>query len=116
MLYYSLKIIISAVLILFITEISKKSTLLGAVFASMPLISVLSFIWIYVETKSIEKISSLSINIFWLALPSLTFLILLPVLLKNKMPFIPALLISLFLMVISYFLMNCLLKKIGVQF
>lgn len=64
--YYILKVLLSAILIVAITEIAKKSTLMGGILASIPLVSVLAFIWIYVETKNIEIISSLSISVFWL--------------------------------------------------
>lgn len=80
--YYILKVLLSAILIVAITEIAKKSTLMGGILASIPLVSVLAFIWIYVETKNIEIISSLSISVFWLVVPSLILFISLPIFLK----------------------------------
>ena len=66
MIYYALKVFISALLIVAIAEISKRSSLLGSLLASIPLVSVLAIIWIYVDTKDVEKISALSSSIFWL--------------------------------------------------
>ena len=62
--YYVIKVLISAILIVVISEISKRNSLIGAILASIPLVSVLSFIWIYLDTKNIETISKLSISIF----------------------------------------------------
>ena len=46
--YYVIKVLISAILIVAISELSKRSSLIGAILASIPFVSVLAFIWIYV--------------------------------------------------------------------
>ena len=46
--YYIIKILISAILIVGISELSKRSSLIGAILTSIPFVSVLAFIWIYV--------------------------------------------------------------------
>ncbi|HRT59301.1 MAG TPA: DUF3147 family protein, partial [Candidatus Syntrophosphaera sp.] len=79
--YYVIKVLVSAALIVLVSEISKRSTILGAVLASIPLVSFLAILWIYLETKDTAKIATLSTEIFWLVLPSLVFFILFPVLL-----------------------------------
>jgi hypothetical protein len=53
--YYIIKILISAILIVGISELSKRSSLIGAILASIPFVSVLAFIWIYVDTKNVER-------------------------------------------------------------
>lgn len=116
MLFYVIKVIVTAVIIVIISEISKRSSLIGGILASIPLISFLSFIWIYVETKSTEKIAILSSNIFWLVLPSLSLFILLPVLLRKNINFWLALLISSTVMFILYYGMVFLLNKFNVKF
>lgn len=114
MLYYITKVIISSVIIVIVSELSKRSTLLGSIFASMPLVSILAFIWLYHDTKSKEQVSELSNGIFWLVIPSLSMFILLPILLK-KMDFLPALFISVAIMVVFYFLMVFILGKFGIR-
>jgi hypothetical protein len=76
--YYILKVIVSAVLIVLVSEIAKKSALMGAVIASIPIVSLLAFVWLYLETKNVGQIAALSSNIFWLVLPSLILFLLLP--------------------------------------
>ena len=68
--YYLLKVIISAGLIVLVSEVSKRSSFIGAIFASIPLVSFLAILWMYFETKDTGKIAELSIDIFWLVLPS----------------------------------------------
>lgn len=111
--YYILKVLLSALLIVAITEIAKKSILMGGILASIPLVSVLAFIWIYVETKNIETISNLSISIFWLVTPSLILFISLPIFLKY-INFYLSLLCSIGLTAIGYYVMILALKKYGI--
>ena len=97
-----IKIIISALLIWAISEVSRRFTFWGAVFASVPLISVISFIWIYLETRDIAKITKLSYSVFWLVIPSLVLFLTLPILLKLKLNFFVALSISIGITTLSY--------------
>jgi hypothetical protein len=62
--YYIIKVLSSSAIIVLITEISKKNSFWGSVLASIPLISLLAFLWIYIDTKDIKKISELSTGIF----------------------------------------------------
>ncbi|MGE5456934.1 MAG: DUF3147 family protein [Methanococcaceae archaeon] len=114
MIYYLIKVILSASIIVIVSEVSKRSSLIGSIFASMPLVSILAFIWLYHDTKSKEQVSELSTGIFWLVIPSLSMFILLPILLK-KMEFVPALVISISVMVVLYFLMVLVLAKFGIK-
>jgi len=82
MLYYTIKIMLSAMIIVAVSEIAKRSSLLGALLASLPLTSLLAFVWLYLDTGDVQKVSNLSSDIFWLVLPSLPLFLLLPLLLK----------------------------------
>jgi hypothetical protein len=112
--YYILKVLISSVLIVGISEISKRSSLWGGILASVPLVSVLAFIWLYIDTKSVENISQLSYSIFWLVIPSLSLFITLPLLLK-KVDFAIAMLLSIIIMIGCYYLMVIALGKFGIK-
>jgi len=114
MIYYLIKVLFSSVTIVAISEISKRSTTIGSILASIPLVSLLAFVWMYIETKDTIKIAQLSQGIFWLVIPSLLFFILFPVLLKKNIDFWLSLGISLTIMVTGYFVMLLILKKAGV--
>lgn len=115
MIYYIIKIVVSAGLITAISEISKRSSLLGGIFASIPLVSVLAMIWLYIDTHDVDKISKFSTSIFWLVIPSLSLFIVLPLLLKMKLGFYPSLFISILVMVSLYYLMIYVLSKFGIN-
>ena len=109
--YYLIKVLISAILIVLISEISKRNSLISSILASIPLVSVMAFIWIYIDTKNLETISKLSISIFWLVIPSLILFISLPILLKYT-NFYSALIISIFITASTYFIMIFLLNRL----
>lgn len=111
--YYAIKVLISAILIVAISELSKRNSFIGAILASIPLVSIMAFIWIYIDTKNVETISKLSISIFWLVIPSLVLFVSLPILLKY-MNFYLALIISITLTIISYYSMIFILKKLNI--
>lgn len=113
--YVLIKVLASAGLIVLISEISKRSSWLGGLLASLPIISLLAIVWLYVDTRDIERIAQLSTTIFWLVLASLPFFLALPLLLHAKMDFWPSVGIALALMFACYLLMVALLKKIGIQ-
>ncbi len=113
--YYIIKVVTTSVIIVLISEISKRSSLVGSILASIPLISFIAFIWLYVETKDVAKIADLSTGIFWLVIPSLSFFLLFPYLLKRNIQFYLSMTIAAIAMVISYFLMIYILKKFGIK-
>jgi hypothetical protein len=100
-LHYLIKLVISAALIVLVSEVAKRSSLLGGLIASLPLVSYLGIIWLYAETGDVGKVSALAADIFWLVLPSLALFAALPWLLK-RMSFTPALSIATVLMFTAY--------------
>lgn len=115
MAYYITKIFITTLLIVFISEIAKRSSFIGAILASIPLVSVLAMLWLYLDTKDVEKVSSLASSIFWLVLPSLVLFLLLPVLLKMGLNFYFSISLSIVATIISYWLMISVLNYYGIK-
>ena len=113
MIYYLVKILVSAGIILAASEIAKRTTFFGALLLSLPLTSVLAFSWIYLETQDVEKLSKLSWSTLGMVIPSLTLFILLPTLLKFKINFWAALSLSCLGTAGAYFLFTVLLAKKG---
>lgn len=115
MLYYTLKVLVSALLIVAITEIAKRSSGFAALVASLPLTSLLAFIWLHVEGTPTSEIAGLSGQIFWLVLPSLALFVLLPLLLRQGLGFWLSLGLASAATVVCYLAMLPLLRKFGVQ-
>ena len=113
--YTIIKVIITSLLIVAVSELSKRSSLTGAIFASMPLISVLAMFWLYIDTKDVAKVSDLAVSIFWLVIPSLVFFITLPVLLKKGLNFYLSMGLSMSVTAGCYFLMIAVLTRYGIK-
>jgi hypothetical protein len=113
---YLIKVLLTSVLVVAVTEVSKRSSLIGGLLASLPLLSFLAMIWLYLDTKDATKVASLSTSIFWLVLPSLVFFLALPpLLLKTKLNFFLCFGLATALMLASYGAMLLVLKKAGVN-
>jgi len=115
MTYYIVKVLISAILIVAISEISKRSTLIGAILASVPLVSVLAMVWLYIDTRDVTRVASLASGVFWLVLPSLALFVALPLLLKQGVNFYLGISISISLTIACYWLMITVLGRIGIE-
>lgn len=115
MLYLALKFAISAAAVVAVSEIARRSSLFGALVASLPLTSLLAFVWLYRDTGSTERIAALSASIFWLVLPSLLLFVLLPVLLRAGLGFWLSLLLSCAGTAAAYGLTTLLLRRFGIS-
>jgi hypothetical protein len=116
MLYYFLKILISAVVIVAVSEIAKRSSGIAALLASLPLTSLLAFIWLYVEGTPTSQIGELSGQIFWLVLPSLVLFVVFPLCLKQGMGFWLAFGLSAVATSGCYLAMLAVLRRFGTPF
>jgi hypothetical protein len=114
MLYYAIKVIISALLIVAISEIAKRSTGFAALVASLPVTSLLAFIWLHMESSSPDRIAELSSQMFWLVIPSLILFLLLPILLKHGFGFWASLGLSVAATAVCYIMLLPLLRRMGV--
>ena len=115
MTYYLVKIAVTTILIVAISEISRRSTFIGAVLASVPLVSVLAMVWLYIDTRDVARISTLSTSVFWLVIPSLALFLSLPLLLKHGVNFYLSLGISMALTAGCYLAMVTVLNRFGIQ-
>ncbi len=109
MLYYIAKVLISALVIVAVSEIAKRSSLFGALIAALPLTSLLAIIWMRLERVETEKITELSQSVFWLVLPSLLLFVLFPALVNRGMHFWLSLSISIAATIILYFILLSIL-------
>lgn len=111
--YFLIKTLITALIVAAVSELARRYTVWAALLASLPLTSILAFIWIYWDTKDSEKIIELSYSVFWLVFPSLAFFLILPFLLKQGLAFPAAMGISVIVMAIIYGAGMWLVKAIG---
>jgi hypothetical protein len=115
MMYYILKVVISALMIVAISEIAKRSSGFAALVASLPLTSLLAFVWLRLEGSTTQEIAGLSSQIFWLVIPSLLLFLLFPWLLKSGLNFWLSLCAAIAATAGCYLALLPLLRKLGVD-
>ncbi len=113
--HFFIKVILSALIIAGVSELGKKFTTIAAILASLPLLSILAMVWLYTDTKEVQKVIDLSSSIFWMVLPSMVFFFVLPLLLKNGIKFTWAMLLSTAIMFATYSLYIYVLGKLGIK-
>ncbi|MDY0151472.1 MAG: DUF3147 family protein [Candidatus Cloacimonas sp.] len=111
---YIIKTIVTLILIVAVSEIAKKSSLIGGIIVSLPIVSILAMMWLWIDTKNKAKVSELSTTIFWLVIPSLVLFISLPILLR-RLDFGWAMLLSCSFTVVAYYAMISLLGLFNVR-
>ena len=72
-------------------------------------------IWLYVDTKDVDRVAGLASSIFWLVLPSLALFIALPLLLKQGYNFYLSMGASIIITVGCYWLMVTVLDRVGIE-
>lgn len=115
MVYYATKLIITALLIVLISEIAKRNSLAGALLAAIPLVSILAMTWMYVDTNNSNSAVEFSNRIIWLIAPSMTLFIAFPVLIKKGIGFYPSMLISILMTIFAYYSVIFILEKFGIK-
>ncbi|MCG6871675.1 MAG: DUF3147 family protein [Gammaproteobacteria bacterium] len=109
-----IKLAVTTVLIVAISEIARRSTLAGGLLASLPVISVLAMVWLYLDTRDTDQVAALASSVFWLVIPSLTLFLSLPLLLKAGLGFWPGMGASLAITAGAYLLVVSVLGRLGV--
>lgn len=112
---YVIKVAITAMVVVAVSEIAKRSSFWAAALVSLPLTSVLAFIWLYIDTGDTARVATLSNSIFWLVIPSLVMFLVLPFLLRAGWSFWPSLASSAVATAVAYFVMVALMSKVGVN-
>jgi len=115
MFYLAIKALLSGVIIAIVSEVAKRSPGLGALIASLPLISVLAMIWLWRDTSDVARIASHAEATFWLVLPTMPMFLVLPFLLRQGTGFWLALCASCLLTVVLYLLTLWVLPRLGIE-
>lgn len=109
------KAVVSGALIALISTLAKKDNLAASIVHSLPLMSLLAFIWLFVETRDTALIARHAQGTLWFVLPTLPLFLALPWMLRRGLAFWPALGIGIVLTIVLYLLTFRLLKAAGIS-
>ena len=108
------KYLITAAIVVAVSELAKRSDRLGALLASLPLVTLLALTWLYLEKQPMEKIANHAWYTFWYVLPTLPMFLVFPRLLA-RFGFWPALAISALLTVLCFGLFALAVRPLGIK-
>ena len=77
------KYLLTAGMVVFISEVAKRSDKLGGFIAALPLMTLLTLAWLYIENQPEEKIANHAYYTFWYVIPTLPMFLLVPYLLPK---------------------------------
>lgn len=107
------KYCITAAIVVLVSEVAARSAKAGALLAALPLVSLLSLIWLYLDRQPAERIATFSTYTFWYVLPTLPLFLIFPLLLPRT-GFWMALLISVVLTTAAVGLLAIVLRRFGI--
>ena len=109
------KTIVSALLIALVSSVAKRYPGVGGLIASLPLVSVLGMIWLWLEKPDAANMADHVESTFWYVLPSLPMFLVIPAMLHRSVPFWPSLAIGCALTVALYALMLWAAPRFGLR-
>ncbi len=111
--YLIMKYLITASVVVLVSEVAKRSDKLGGLIAALPMVTVLTLIWLHVEEQPVSKIANHAYYTFWYVLPTLPMFLLFPYLLP-KLGFLMTLTGCLIFTVVLFAGFTLLMKKFGI--
>ena len=108
------KYLISAGVVVVISEVAKRSGKLGGLMAALPLITLLSTVWMYIEQAPEAAIADQASFTFWYVIPTLPMFLAFPWLLK-RFSFWSTMGISIIVTLISFYFFAKLIKGWGIE-
>lgn len=115
MTYLLIKATLSAIIIVAISEIAKRSPAAGALVASLPLVSILGMLWLWRDTHDPARMATHIGATFWYVLPSLPMFLLMPAMLRQGVSFSVSLVAGCALTVVLYLTMLWIAPRFGLR-
>ncbi|MDZ4142080.1 MAG: DUF3147 family protein [Methylotenera sp.] len=112
--YIIMKYLITAGVVVLVSEFAKRSDKLGGLIAALPMVTVLTLIWLYVEHQPASKIANHAYYTFWYVLPTLPMFLLFPYLLP-KIGFVFTLISCVLFTMIVFLIFALTVKQFGVD-
>lgn len=112
---FAIRAILSGIIIALIAFVGRKAPAMGALIASLPLISILGMIWLWRDTGDSKLLADHAEATFYFVLPSLPMFLLIPWMLRSGYSFWLSLSGGILLTIILYLITAMLAARVGVR-
>lgn len=108
------KYMLTAAVVVLISEAAKRSDKLGGFIGALPLVTLLALIWLYVEKQPQAKIANHAWYTFWYVVPTLPMFLVFPYLL-SRIGFWPTLAASVVITLVCFGLFAVVVRQFGIE-
>ncbi len=108
------KYFLTAAVVVLVSEFAKRSDRLGGMIAALPIVTVLTLVWLYLEHQPEQKIANHAWYTFWYVLPTLPMFLVFPVLLP-RLGFWSALLACIVITITGFALFALFMRRFGID-
>ena len=108
------KYLLTALVVVVVSEAARRSDRLGGLLAALPLVTVLALIWLHVERQPEARIANHAWYTFWYVLPTLPMVLVFPWLLP-RFGFWPTLALCAALTLACFGVMARWLRPLGIE-
>ena len=108
------KYLLTAGVVVLVSEIAKRSDKLGGFVAALPLVTVLALIWLYVEGQSGEKIANHAWYTFWYVVPTLPMFLAFPFL-HDRFGFWPTIAACIGITIVCFAVFALIIRQFGIE-
>jgi len=113
MLWVVTKYLITAAVVVLVSEFAKRSDKLGALIAALPMVTVLTLIWLHVEKQPAAKVANHAWYTFWYVVPTLPMFLAFPPLFE-RLGFWPALAACVVLTAVCFVVFAACVRRFGI--
>ena len=112
--FLATKYLVTAALVVLISEVVKYTGKFGALIAALPVVTVMVLIWLHIEGQSVERISNHAWYTFWYVVLTLPMFLLFPYLM-SRLSFWMALLASAAITIVCFGVFALIVREIGID-
>lgn len=112
---FAVRAIVSGAIVAIVAIIARRYPAMGALIASLPLISILAMIWLWRDTGDTELLAGHVQATFFYVIPSLPMFLVIPMLLRQGINFWASLSAGILLTIILYLVTIPIAARFGIK-
>jgi len=108
------KYLLTAAIVVLVSEVARQSPRLGGMLSALPLVTLLTLVWLNLERQPQDRIADYARYTFWYVIPTLPMFLAFPVLLP-RLGFWPTLIAGIAITVACFAALALMLRRFGIE-